>query len=154
MNFYDFFIFSGRFLFANLVLLFYLLKDDGNFSNSSSPVAQHLSLNIAAIRNIALRMKSAESLAENRASLNMKEALDDSSLRKLCTDLANTYWRIHNGQVWNSEAEKELTNYLGNFNLMNIDNRQICNPEDLVKFIDDALLSLNGENNSVLKSVY
>ncbi|KAM7273688.1 hypothetical protein ACFE04_028352 [Oxalis oulophora] len=149
MNFYGFFLFISRFVLANIVHLNHLYRDHGEKGWNISPVARNFSLNISSIRKIALQMKSVGALFGNRDFFDLRECLDDSDFRKLCIGLGRTYGLIHRQENLGYD-----TKYIS---LLDFGDScpQICTPEDLVEFIDNAISRLSiisTEENSLLRA--
>lgn len=146
MNFYDFFMFLAHISFANLVQLCNLFKETGNRIWSSSPMAQHLTLNLVTIQKIALKMKSKEELTRNyRFHLDLRQTLDGPEFSKLCSVLGTTYGMIHKQQKLECETNKVSMDAIRDLNIIGTFSSQHCtNPEDLVKFIEHAFTNLRG----------
>lgn len=139
MNFYDFFAFVSRFTLLNVVQLFQLLRDSENPIWSSSPIAQHLALNLVSIGKIALKMKCVGVPSGNFGFLvDVRETLDDPEFFKLCIGFSRTYEMVHKLQKQSCESKKSLMVDLEGYGYL------ISTPEDLIKLIDYATRKLSG----------
>ncbi|KAJ7945836.1 jmjC domain-containing protein 4 [Quillaja saponaria] len=155
MNFYDFFMFITRFSLANLVLLCYLIGEHGSPRRSLSALAQNLALNLGTIRDIAVEIKCMCSLEGNyRCLLDTIETLEDPKFFKLCMGLARTYGMINKQCLRCSDFEKALMEDLIDLDILKKYSSQVCTPEDLIKFIDNAVSKLSGIFSEELSIIY
>ncbi|XVE57180.1 hypothetical protein DITRI_Ditri04bG0071200 [Diplodiscus trichospermus] len=153
MNFNDFFIFISRFSLANVVELYYLHGESNLESSIShwSAVVQHFALNLAYLREIALKMKSECGMQGNLGILDLRECLNDPKFLKLCTGLGRIYAVIHGQENWRCDMKKVL---MADFEQCG---SHVCSPDDLVKLIDYAISKLSGnctEKNTLLSVLY
>ncbi|KAF5732171.1 jmjC domain-containing protein 4-like isoform X1 [Tripterygium wilfordii] len=138
MNFYDFFIFLTRFFLANTFQLYNLPEAYSDSVWNLPPVVHTFVLNLVYIRKIASRMKSVGVLAGNDSlCLDVRKTLDDPLFLEMSMDLSRTYGMIHEEQNLIGYPRNALVDF-GEFNYC------ICNPEDLVKFMDYAVVKLSG----------
>ncbi|KAL7222807.1 hypothetical protein ACSBR1_024497 [Camellia fascicularis] len=137
MNFHDFFIFIARFSFANLVLLYLLVREYENSIRSSSQRACHIVFNLKSARNIALKMKSIDLSGNSGISTNFKENIEDSTFRELCAVLGRTY-RILPESCKLNDITEALSDDLMDIDLIESSASHVCTPEDLVILIDYA----------------
>ncbi|KAE8709636.1 cell division cycle protein 48-like protein [Hibiscus syriacus] len=142
MNFNDFFIFISRFSLANAVELYYLHGESNSESSiwHCSATVKHFALNLASIRKIALKMKS-EGVEGNLGIINLWETLSDPKFLKLCTGLGRIYSAVPEEEDWSCTEKKVL---MADFEKYGF---QVCSPEDLVTFIDDAVSKLSSNCN-------
>lgn len=126
--------------FANFVQLYNLFRQAEICIGSSSPVAQHLTLNLATIRKIALKMKSTQELTINyHFLLDFTQTIHDSEFSELCSVLGRTYEIIHKQQKFECQTKKASMDAIRDLNVRGT-------PEGLLKFIDHALTNLTGLN--------
>ncbi|XP_015882605.2 arginine-specific demethylase JMJ20 isoform X1 [Ziziphus jujuba] len=146
MNFYDFLIFLAHMSLANLVHLCKVFRGTENCVWSLSPMAQQLTFNLTSIQKIALKMKATEELTRNyRFHLDFRDTLDDPEFGKLCSVLGRTYEQIHKQQRFDCQTKEGSINAIRDLNIIGTCTSQDCtNPEDLVKFIDHAIVYLRG----------
>lgn len=109
-------------------------------------MAQQLTFNLASIQKIALKMKATEELTRNyRFHLDFRETLDDPEFTKLCSVLGRTYEMIHKQQKFKCLTKEDSIDATRDLNVISTYTSQDCtNPEDLVKFIDHAIVFLRG----------
>ncbi|KAI3454456.1 hypothetical protein Pfo_011119 [Paulownia fortunei] len=139
MDFRDFFIFLIRFALANLVLLHQLSSDKRNINWSSSQMARRLLFNLKNIQCITLKMKS-EAAWQNRgtAMINLMETIEDQSFMEFCNALGRTYSMMYNNsEIFFNPNQNFLE--LKQLNLFDLFGSHICNPDELVRLVDDAL---------------
>ncbi|KAJ0105569.1 hypothetical protein Patl1_18085 [Pistacia atlantica] len=151
MNFNDFFTFVSRFTLLNVVQLFQLLRDSKNPMRSSSPIAQHLALNLLSIRKIALKMKCVVIPSGNcKFFVDLRETLDDPEFLKLCMGFSRMYGMIHKLEKWSCDMKKSLMVDLEGYSYL------ISTVEDLIKLIDYAAgkLSDNYSEENILLSKF
>ncbi|XP_061362962.1 arginine-specific demethylase JMJ20 isoform X2 [Gastrolobium bilobum] len=143
MNFYDFFIFLSYFTMANLVLLCYINGRHGSATGSST-VAQHLSMNLGSIRKIASEMKHVHALEGNHdCVVDMIKTFEDPRFSKLCMHMGRTYVMIHKISYLSSDFESASVCDLVDLNVLKAyTSSQVYTPEDLIKFIDNAVAEL------------
>ncbi|GER38493.1 JmjC domain-containing protein [Striga asiatica] len=141
IDFRDFFILLIRFALANFLLFYHMSTNEKNVVWwSSSQMAQLLVINLKNIKLVTLRMKS-ESAWQNRgiASINIDETLKDQSFIEFCNALAVTYLKTCN----HSEVNFSPSHFfLGHEQLNlrpNLFCTRICNPDELLSFLDRAL---------------
>ncbi|XP_020264846.1 jmjC domain-containing protein 4 isoform X2 [Asparagus officinalis] len=157
MNYYDLFIFIRRFALANLTLLHDLRKDENTFLCLSK--AHILISNLVSIREVALRMVSAEAFAEenlNRYSegnltalSDIKKITDEPCFIELCTAISRTLETIGGVQAqYHKERNQPIFSSEGKFEVFNDCGCIPCTPEDLVKMIDLFIsdLSIHGKD--------
>lgn len=137
MNFHDFFIFIARFSFANLVLLYLLVREYENSIQSSSQRSCHIVFNLKSARNITLKMKSIDLSGNSGISTNFKENIEDSTFRELCAVLGRTY-RILPESCKLNDITEALSDDLMDIDLIESSASHVCTPEDLVILIDYA----------------
>ncbi|CAA0820923.1 2-oxoglutarate (2OG) and Fe(II)-dependent oxygenase superfamily protein [Striga hermonthica] len=139
IDFRDFLILLIRFALANFLLFYHLSTNEKNVAWGSSPMAQLLLINLKNIKLVTLRMKS-EPAWQNRCivTINLDETLKDQSFIEFCNDLAVTYSKTCNHSEVNFSPSRF---FLGHeqLNLLNLFRAQICNPDELVSFLDQAL---------------
>lgn len=141
MKFYDFLTFLSYFALAHLMLLFYV---NGSATGVSSTVAQQLSMNIGSIRNIASEMKHMHALEGNLDCIvDMIKAFEDPRFSKFCMQVGKTYFMIHEQSNLSSDFESASMVDLVNLNALEAHTSQVCTPEDLIKFIDNAVAELD-----------
>ncbi|KAJ0049308.1 hypothetical protein Pint_15500 [Pistacia integerrima] len=151
MNFNDFFTFVSRFTLLNVVQLFQLLRDSKNPMRSSSPIAQHLALNLLSIRKIVLKMKCVVIPSGNcKFFVDLRETLDDPEFLKLCMGFSKMYGMIHKLEKWSCDMKKSLMVDLEGYSYL------ISTVEDLIKLIDYAAgkLSNNCSEENILLSKF
>lgn len=138
MNFVDFLIFLARFFLANMVQLYCQPRDNEISLSGCSKVTRHLIFNFASIQKIALKMKSTEGVIGNHGFfLDLKDTLEgDLEFFKLCNDVGRIYGMINEQQNWNRDPKKALVVDILEYS------SSICNLEDFVKFIDNAVAKL------------
>lgn len=131
---------------ANLVHLCKVFRGTENCVWSLSPMAQQLTFNLTSIQKIALKMKATEELTRNyRFHLDFRDTLDDPEFGKLCSVLGRTYEQIHKQQRFDCQTKEGSINAIRDLNIIGTCTSQDCtNPEDLVKFIDHAIVYLRG----------
>lgn len=145
MNFNDFLIFLARLSLANFIQLHYLARKNGNHTWNLSPIAQHLTFNLASIQKIALNIKSVEDLTGSHGfHLDFRETLKDPEFFKLCTILGKTYGMVHMQQNWNSATKNAWIDDMRVLDVIGTCSSQVCNPEDLIKFIELAVAEFMG----------
>lgn len=144
MNFCDFFTFISYFTLANLVLLCYINGRNGSNTGSSSTVTQHLSMNIGSIRKIASEMKHKHALEGNHdCVVDMIKTFEDPRFSRFCTHLGKTYLTIHEQSKLSSDFESTSMVDLVDLSVLKAyTSFQIYTPEDLIKFIDNAVAEL------------
>ncbi|XP_021592576.1 2-oxoglutarate and iron-dependent oxygenase JMJD4 isoform X2 [Manihot esculenta] len=138
MNFVDFLIFLARFFLANMVQLYCQPRDNEISLSGCSKVTRHLIFNFASIQKIALKMKSNEGVIGNHGFfLDLKDTLEgDLEFFKLCNDVGRIYGMINEQQNWNRDPKKAFVVDILEYS------SSICNLEDFVKFIDNAVAKL------------
>ncbi|KAL2243690.1 UNVERIFIED_CONTAM: 2-oxoglutarate and iron-dependent oxygenase JMJD4 [Sesamum indicum] len=136
MDFRDFFIFMIRFAIANLVLLYQLASDIKNINWSSSEIARHLRFNLKSIQCITLKMKSV-AVWENHG-INLMETIVDRSFVEFCNALERTCNMMYNHCEKSFNASQNLVQQ-EQLNLVDLFGSRICNPDELVTFLDGAL---------------
>lgn len=145
MNFNDFLIFLARLSLANFIQLHYLARKNGNHTWNLSPIAQHLTFNLASIQKIALNIKSVEDLTGSHGfHLDFRETLKDPEFFKLCTILGKTYGMVHMQQNWNSATKNACIDDMRDLDVIGTCSSQVCSPEDLIKFIELAVAEFMG----------
>ncbi|KAF6157412.1 hypothetical protein GIB67_004350 [Kingdonia uniflora] len=145
MNFSDFFIFATHFTFANLVQLYFLIEDCGYPISGQSAEADYLISNLVSIREIALEMRSIESLTECcSVLLDFREVLKNTKFLELCIAFDKTYMTIDEDSREGYNPRKPLR--LDSQNLDFIRNfGKVSSPEDLITVIDNAAENLATE---------
>ncbi|XP_058227408.1 arginine-specific demethylase JMJ20 isoform X3 [Rhododendron vialii] len=142
MNFQDFFVFIVRFSFANLVLLYCLVRDNENFVELSSQRARHIYFNLESARDAALKMNSTGLAQNGGIPIDFNRNLGDSAFIELCMALGRTYQLLH--EPCNiSEITKALVDDLVEFEFVDPSVSHISTPEDLVSLIDYAFTKLS-----------
>ncbi|KAG5536941.1 hypothetical protein RHGRI_024390 [Rhododendron griersonianum] len=142
MNFQDFFVFIVRFSFANLVLLYRLVRDNENFVGLSSQRARHIYFNLESARDAALKMNSIGLAQNGGIPIDFNRNLGDSAFLELCMALGRTYQLLH--EPCNiSEITKALVDDLVEFEFVDPSASHISTPEDLVSLIDYAFTKLS-----------
>ncbi|XP_027332603.1 jmjC domain-containing protein 4 isoform X2 [Abrus precatorius] len=145
MNFFDFLTFMSYFTLANLVLLSYVNGRYGSTTQSSSIISQHLSMNLGCIKKIASEMKHVHALEGNHdCVVDMIKAYEDPRFSKLCMHVGRTYIMIHEQSYLSFDIKNASLGDLVDLNVMKAHtSSQIYKPEDLIKFMDDAVAELS-----------
>ncbi|CAI8597629.1 unnamed protein product [Vicia faba] len=145
MNFYDFFTFISYFTLANLVLLCYINRRDGSTTGNSSRVAQHLSMNIGSIRKIASEMKHGCGLEGNHdCVVDMIKTFEDPRFSKFCMQVGKAYLMIHGqSNLFSDSVGASMVDLVDLGVLEAHTSSQVYAPEDLIKFIDNAIAKLD-----------
>ncbi|KAK4437293.1 2-oxoglutarate and iron-dependent oxygenase JMJD4 [Sesamum alatum] len=136
MDFRDFFIFVIHFALANLVLLYQLTSDERNINWSSSEIARHLLFNLKSIQCITLKMKTVAAW-ENRG-INLMETIVDHSFVEFCNTLGRTCNMMYSHSEKSFNPSQNLLEQK-QLNLVDLFGSPICNPDELVAFLDGAL---------------
>ncbi|KAF5957529.1 hypothetical protein HYC85_004754 [Camellia sinensis] len=134
MNFQDFFIFIARFSFANLVLLYLLVREYENSIRSSSQRACHIVFNLKSARNIALKMKSIDLSGNSGISTNFKE-----NIRGFHIPILPESCKLN-------DISEALSDDLMDIDLIESSASHVCTPEDLVILIDYAFTKFSSRN--------
>ncbi|KAL6583773.1 hypothetical protein OROMI_003062 [Orobanche minor] len=145
MDFRDFFILVIRFAVASLILLYQLSVNIRNIECSKSQMVRLLLFNLKNIKCISLEMKS-ESAWQNRgiAMINLVETIEDESFIDFCNALARNYCMACNHSEIISYPNQFLLEH-EEISLFDLFKSRICNPDDLVSFLDCALKLLGIE---------
>ncbi|KAI3997703.1 hypothetical protein MKX01_040676, partial [Papaver californicum] len=138
MNFSDFFIFIIRLSLANLIQLCSLVKDH-KIKVHDPFMAQHLTSNLASIKNVVSDMENF--LRNLNICLDAKEILKKPDFIKLCIAMGVTYRRLRDEQ-WRHNFDAMEVDY-GDF-LHSIDDSccKVYSPNDLVKLINHVATDL------------
>ncbi|KAL6524504.1 hypothetical protein OROHE_016175 [Orobanche hederae] len=146
MDFRDFFILVIRFAVASLILLYQLSVNIRNIECSKSQMVRLLLFNLKNIKCISLKMKS-ESAWPNRgiAMINLVETIEDELFIDFCNALARNYCTACNHSEINFYPNQFLLEH-EEISLFDLFKSRICNPDDLVSFLDCAfkLLGIEG----------
>lgn len=143
MDFYDFFTFISYFTLANLVLLCYINRRDGSTTGNSSRVAQHVSMNVGSIRKIASEMKHDDGLEGNHdCVVDMIRLFEDPRFSKFCMQVGKTYLMIHGQSDLFSDFVGASMVGLMDIGILKAYTSKVYAPEDLIKFIDNAIAKL------------
>ncbi|KAI3765856.1 hypothetical protein L2E82_15902 [Cichorium intybus] len=138
MNFSDFFKFSVRFSFANVVLLCHLAKNSDDVKWCSSFKAKNLIFNLESVKDIAIKMNFTCLSGNHNISLDFRSILEDPVFLELCCQLEKTYDFLHD----QCGTKKFVMEDLVEVGICKLFNTVVCNPEDLVVFIDHFLQNL------------
>ncbi|CAK8566740.1 unnamed protein product [Lathyrus sativus] len=136
--------FISYFTLANLVLLCYINRRNGSTTGNSSRVAQHVSMNIGSIRKIASEMKHSGGLEGNHDCIvDMIKTFEDPRFSKFCMQVGKTYLMI-NGQsnLFSDFVGASMVDLVDLDILKAHTSSQIYAPEELIKFIDNAIAKL------------
>ncbi|KAL8457905.1 hypothetical protein ACS0TY_034863 [Phlomoides rotata] len=138
MDFRDFFIFMIRFALANFVLLYQLKHDNRLINWSSSQMARLLLFNLNNIKCITMKMQSVAAY-ENRdiAVIDLMKTIEDQSFMEFCDALGRTYSMMFNHSKMNFTPNQILLKHK-QLNLLDPFHPSICNPDELVMFVDCA----------------
>ncbi|XP_058787382.1 arginine-specific demethylase JMJ20-like isoform X1 [Vicia villosa] len=144
MNFYDFLTFISYFTLANLVLLCYINRRDGSTNGNSSRVAQHVSMNVGSIRKIASEMKHGGGLEGNHdLVVDMLKTFEDPRFSKFCMQVGKTYLMIHGqSDLFSDFVGASMVDLMEIGILKAYTSSKVYAPEDLIKFIDNAIAKL------------
>lgn len=145
MDFRDFFIFMIRFALANFVLLYQLTSRKGFINTSSSEMAQLLLFNLKNIKCVTLKMKS-EAAWQNCSIvvIDLVQTIKDQSFMEFFNTLGRTFSMMCNlGDINFNQScpplEYEQISVLYPFG------SRICNPDNLVTFLDYAFKLVDTE---------
>lgn len=139
MNFYDFFNFTVRFSFANIVQLFHLAKNSAFGKWCTSNKARHLIFNLESAKDIAIKMKQTRLSENHNISLDFKSILEEPAFLQLCFQLEKTYASIHEQHHMIDDMKIDK---LVNTSRSKLFSTVVSNPENLVNLIDDTLQNL------------
>lgn len=142
MNFQDFFIFIVRFSFANLVLLYLLVRDNEISVGLSSQRARHIFFNLDSARDIALKMHSTVLTQDGGISIGFNRNLGDSAFLELCMALGRTYQLLHKPCEISDITEALVEDFV-KFDFVGPSGSHISTAEDLVSVIGYAFTKLS-----------
>lgn len=142
MNFQDFFIFIVHFSFANLVLLYLLVRDNEISVGLSSQRARHIFFNLESARDIALKMHSTVLTQDGGISIDFNRNLGDSAFLELCMALGRTYQLLFEPCEISDITEALVEDFV-KFDFVGPSGSHISTAEDLVSMIDYAFTKLS-----------
>lgn len=145
MDFCDLFIFMIRFAFANLILLHQITSKDGDIHWNSSQMTQAIFSNLRSVRQISLNMKSVATWEDQYPPFLFMETIEDQTFIDFCNELGRTYGMVFDRCDMSANLKRNLLEQ-GRLNLSDLSGSRICNPDELVRFVDYAYKAAGTEN--------
>lgn len=146
MDFRDFFIFLIRFALANFVMLYQITSYKGFINCSPSEASRFFLFNLKNIKCINLKMKPEAGWKNfGIAGINLAETIEDQSFMDFCCSLGRTYNMMYNLSGIDFSKIRTLLDY-EQTNVLYPYGSHICNPGDLISFLDHAFKLVGSES--------
>ncbi|XP_042038981.1 2-oxoglutarate and iron-dependent oxygenase JMJD4-like [Salvia splendens] len=146
MDFRDFFIFLIRFALANFVMLYQITSSKGFINLNSSEASQFFLFNLKNIKCITLKMISEPGWQNcSTAATDLAETFEEQSFMDFCDSLGRTYSMMYNLSGIDFSQIRTLFDHEQTSGLYPYGSH-ICNPDDLITFLDHAFRLVGSES--------